>query len=77
MKTIEIQIRKIFKNQKSKISYQTVQMVIFSGLKRNIKFINKRRRLSKKVFQKVLNFFYFKDFLFYKYICKMYILADI
>ena len=44
--------------------------LIFSELK----FINKRRRYTKNVFPEV--FFYLKDFLFYKYIYKMYILAD-
>ena len=49
---------KKIKNWISKISYLTVQMVkaVFSELKRKVKFINKGRRHSKIVFQKVFNF---------------------
>ena len=65
MKTIKIQIKNT-ENRKSKISY----------LKRKIKFLNKKRRHMQICFQKVF-FLYLKDFIFYKYICKMYILADI
>ena len=40
-------------------------------------FINKRRRHTKNNFSKTFKFLNLKYFLFYKYICKMYILADI
>ena len=51
--------------------------LIFSELKRKIKFINKRRRHTKNVVKKVFDFFNLKDFLFYKYICEVYNLANI
>ena len=55
MKTIKIKMKST-KNQKSKISYLTLQLLklTFSELKRKIKFINKQRRHMKKKFKKVL-----------------------
>ena len=60
MKTIKIEIKNT-ENQKSNISY----------LKRKIKFVNKQRRHTKKKNPKTFKFFDLKDFIFYKYICKM------
>ena len=78
MKTMKIKMKST-KYRKSNISYLTVQWLkqTFSKLKRKIKFINKQKRHTKKLFQKVFLFFYSKDFIFYKYFNKMYILADI
>ena len=55
MKTMKIKIKNA-KNWKSKISYLTEQWLklIFSELKRKIKFIDKQRRHTE--IQKVLNF---------------------
>ena len=51
--------------------------VTFSESKRKIKFINKQRRHKNFFSPKSFNFLNLKDFKFYKYIVKMYILADI
>ena len=42
-----------------------------------MKFINKQRRQEIFFYQKPFKFLNSKDFIFYEYICKMYILADI
>ena len=55
-------------------------MYILADIKRNCRksrFMQKQRRLLKKFRNKKNEFFNEKDSIFYKYICKMYILADI
>ena len=50
-------------------------LLIFSDFQKKLKFIQKQRRNTKKIISKIIFFFDFKDFIFTKYICKIYILA--
>ena len=55
-------------------------MYNWADIKRNcrqLRFIKEQRRLLKKFGNKKFVFFNEKDFIINKYICKMYILADI
>ena len=58
MKTMTIKMKST-KNHKSYISYLTVQAMVKADklkLKRKIKFINKQKRHTKKLFLKVIDF---------------------
>ena len=54
-----------------------MEILIHSELKRKINFINKQRRHTKFLFFRFFKLFNLKDFIFYTYIYKMYILANI
>ena len=75
MKTMKIKMKNT-KNRKSKVSYLTVKCLklTFSELKRKKSLLINKDDIQKFFFQKVFNL---KDFIFYKYVYKKYILAVI
>ena len=72
MKTLKMKMKNIFKSKIKNVILNSTRV----KLKRKMKFIKIRTKTTKKL-PKTFQFSNLKDFIFYKYICEMYIFADI